>query len=53
MSLPRFLSVLFPIFMWLALATRESRLRRELLIGAFALGLGAFTVEFATWHWVA
>jgi hypothetical protein len=52
MSLPRFLSVLFPIFMWLALATRTRR-SRDIVVGVFALGLGILTVQFATWHWVA
>src|SRR5205807_7167428 len=52
MSLPRFLSVLFPIFMWLAVACRTRR-RRDLVVGAFAVLLGVYTVQFATWHWVA
>ena len=52
MSLPRFLSVLFPIFMWLAVACRTPR-RREAVLVAFAVLLGIFTVQFASWHWVA
>src|SRR3954468_14501487 len=53
MSLPRFLAVLFPLFMWLALACSGRRLRRGLVLGLFALGLAAFTARYATWHWVA
>ena len=52
MSLPRFLAVLFPLFMWLALACRTPR-RRGLALAALALGLGVFTARYATWHWVA
>ncbi len=48
MSLPRFLAVLFPIFMWLAM-----RRGQRLWLVAFALGLAAYTVLYATWHWVA
>src|SRR3954470_15569919 len=50
MSLPRFLAVLFPLFMWLALACSGRRLRRGLVLGLFALGLAAFTARYATWH---
>jgi hypothetical protein len=53
MSLPRFLAVLFPLFMWLALAYSESRGRRALAFGAFGLLLCVFTARYATWHWVA
>jgi Mannosyltransferase (PIG-V) len=52
MSLPRFLAVLFPLFMWLAVACRTPR-RRGLAMAALALGLGVFTARYATWHWVA
>ena len=52
MSLPRFLAVLFPLFMWLALVCRTPR-RRALVLAALALGLGVFTARYATWHWVA
>src|SRR3954469_1106205 len=47
MSLPRFLAVLFPLFMWLA-----GRRGYRLTLAAFALLLGVFTVRYATWHWV-
>ncbi len=49
MSLPRFLGVLFPLFMWIALHRRAWRVA----LVAFALLLGVFTVRYATWHWVA
>jgi hypothetical protein len=52
MSLPRFLGVLFPLFMWLALACASPR-RRRIALAVLALGLGAFTARYATWHWVA
>ncbi len=49
MSLPRFLAVLFPLFMWIAMKPRASRVA----FGIFVLLLGVFTVRYATWHWVA
>ena len=52
MSLPRFLSVLFPLFMWVAIACERRRLT-PLAIGLSALGLGWLVTLFATWHWVA
>jgi hypothetical protein len=52
MSLPRFLGVLFPLFMWLALACRTRR-RQVLVLAAMALWLGVFAARYATWHWVA
>jgi mannosyltransferase PIG-V len=52
MSLPRFLAVLFPIFMWLAVVCDE-RGWTDRVAGLFGVGLGLFTVEFATWHWIA
>lgn len=53
MSLPRFLLVLFPLYMWggLALARRQ-RLRSPVLASSGAL-LALFAAQFATWHWVA
>jgi hypothetical protein len=52
MSLPRFLAVLFPIFMWLALVCEERRVTDRVLVVS-AIGLGLFTAQFATWHWIA
>jgi hypothetical protein len=53
MSLPRFLAVLFPLFMWSALACRERPLARRALVAVSVLGLCVFTARYATWHWVA
>jgi hypothetical protein len=52
MSLPRFLAVLFPIFMWLA-AWSEERDATDRVAAVSALGLGLFTAQFASWHWIA
>jgi hypothetical protein len=53
MSLPRFLGVLFPLFMWLALVCRERPLARRAVLAVSTLGLCAFTARYAVWHWVA
>jgi len=52
MSLPRFVAVLFPIFMWLALWCEERR-ATERAAAISALGLGLFTVQYASWHWIS
>ena len=52
MSLPRFLAVLFPLFMWLALECEERRIT-QWAVALSAIGLGLFTQQFATWHWIA
>jgi hypothetical protein len=53
MSLPRFVLVLFPLFLWLGWWAARGRWRLPVLGAAF-LGLQAFAAsEFATWHWVA
>ena len=52
MSLPRFITVLFPLFVWLALVAEERG--RVLIVGApFAVGLCVFTERFATWEWIS
>jgi hypothetical protein len=54
MSLPRFLAVLFPLFMWLgAWLADGGPARRVAVLGPSAAGLVAVTAVFATWHWVA
>src|SRR3954447_17106268 len=54
MSLPRFLAVLFPLFMWLGAWLAESgRMRRAAVLVPSAAGLVAVTAVFATWHWIA
>ena len=52
MSLPRFLAVLFPLFMWLAVVSEERGWTLP-VVSAFAVGLGLFTAEFAAWEWIA
>src|SRR5215204_5758710 len=52
MSLPRFVAVLFPLFMWLAIVCDERRIT-DLVAAAFAVGLGLFTAEYASWHWIS
>lgn len=54
MSLPRFLLVLFPLNMWLAvrLAERPQALTRAVLVTS-VLAMMFFAGEFSTWHWVA
>jgi hypothetical protein len=53
MSLPRFLLVLFPLFMWLGAFLERRRRSRLVLLGVSALALAFFAGQFATWHWVA
>jgi hypothetical protein len=54
MSLPRFLLVLFPLNMWLAvtLVSRPRVLARAVLVIS-GLAMAFFVGEFSTWHWVA
>jgi hypothetical protein len=53
MSLPRFLVVLFPLFMWLgAWLAERPRVQRPALVLS-ALLMMFFAAQFATWHWVA
>ena len=53
MSLPRFLAVLFPLFMWLARVLVERPRARRAVLGFFAVYLVAFAARYGTWHWVA
>ncbi len=52
MSLPRFLAVLFPLFMWLAVVCEERGWTTP-VTAASAVGLGLFTTQFAAWEWIA
>jgi hypothetical protein len=52
MSLPRFVAVLFPLFMWLAIVCDERR-KTDLVAAGFAVGLGLFTAQYASWHWIS
>jgi hypothetical protein len=53
MSLPRFVVVLFPLAIWLALWMTGRVWRERLVVAAFATGLAVYSAIFATWHWVA
>jgi Mannosyltransferase (PIG-V) len=53
MSLPRFLLVLFPLFIWLGdWLARHPRARWPMLAGSAVL-MVVFGAQFATWHWVS
>ena len=51
-GVPRFLTVLFPLFMALAVLVERRRVTRHVLAGS-ALLLSFLTATFATWHFVA
>jgi hypothetical protein len=54
MSLPRFLAVLFPLFMWLGGWLADGgRGRRVAVLAPSAVGLVAVSAVFSTWHWFA
>jgi hypothetical protein len=53
MSLPRFLLVLFPLNIWLALWLAERPRLRGPALACSGLLLAFFLAQFATWHWVA
>ena len=53
MSLPRFVAVLFPLAIWLALWMTGRARRERLVLAAFAGALAVYSAIFATWHWVA
>lgn len=52
MSLGRFVAVLFPVFMWLAVVCEERR-ATDRAVAVSAVLLGLLTTWFATWQWVA
>ena len=53
MSLPRFVLVLFPLFMYLGLWASRRRYRLLVLVAVFLPRQLLATAEFPTWHWVA
>ncbi|HTZ85575.1 MAG TPA: mannosyltransferase family protein [Solirubrobacteraceae bacterium] len=53
MSLPRFLLVLFPLNIWLALWLAERPRLRTPALAVSAVTMAFFLAQFATWHWVA
>jgi hypothetical protein len=52
MSLPRFLAVLFPIFMWLAIVCEERRIT-DRVAAVSAIVLGLFVTQYSTWLFIA
>jgi hypothetical protein len=52
MSLARFIAVLFPLFIWLAIVAEERGWTTQ-IAAAFAIGLGLFTTRFGSWEWVS
>ena len=53
MSLPRYIAVLFPFQMWLALWAGEREGRLERTVGVSAVLLGLLAAQFARWGFVA
>lgn len=51
-SAPRFIAVLFPLFLWLATVT-EKRGWTTRVVALFAAGMAIFTAQFALWSFVA
>ena len=51
-SLPRFVAVIFPLFMWLALVVHERGWDRAAL-GVSVVLLGLYAAQWGTWQWVA
>jgi Gpi18-like mannosyltransferase len=52
MSMPRFIVVLFPLFIGLALLTRRRWTLPLILVPSCVL-LALLTIQFSTWYWVA
>jgi len=52
-SLPRFLLVIFPVFLGLALVTERLKVTRVAIVAAFVLGLLLLTSVFVRFHFVA
>mgnify|MGYP002622354613 CR=1 FL=1 len=53
MSLPRFVLVCFPLWMWLGWLLARHRRARAPALAASAILLAVSTAQFATWHFVA
>lgn len=49
---PRFLSVVFPLFMWAGTAL-ERRSLYLLVLGVFGVGLAFLSGQFSTWHFIS
>jgi hypothetical protein len=52
-SFPRYVMVLFPLWVWLALALHRYRRVWIGVLTLSTLALAVFTLDFATWHFVA
>ncbi len=53
MSLPRFLAVLWPLHLWLALVLVERARARLAVVAVSVVGLALVSGEVSTWGWVA
>lgn len=54
MSLPRFVAVLWPLHLWLALVlARRGARGRAVAVGASLAGLALVSAEVSTWGWIA
>lgn len=53
MSLPRFLLVLFPLNIWLAMWLAQRPRLRTPALAVSGVAMAFFLAQFATWHWVA
>lgn len=51
-SVSRFIAVLFPIFLWLAVVCERKRITPT-VVALFAAGMAVFTVQFTLWYFVA
>ncbi|HEX2087439.1 MAG TPA: mannosyltransferase family protein [Solirubrobacteraceae bacterium] len=52
MSLPRFVAVLWPLHLWVAVVLVERPVARRVVLGLSLLGLALFSARLATWRWV-
>ena len=53
MSLPRFLLVLFPLFIWLASWLARHPRAQLPVLACSGLAMMVFAAQFTTWHWVS
>ena len=53
MSLPRFLAVLWPLHLWLALVLVRRRVARAVIVGVLLVTLAVVSWTVARWGWVA
>jgi hypothetical protein len=51
-SAPRFVAVLFPLFIWLAIVTERRQLTTR-VVAVFAAGMAVLTAQFPLWSFVA